>query len=304
MRRNRAIRVAVLWMGAALAAPAAGQMARSDPRVEAALEHGKAALLAAQSGGHWAGYGKGQECGPTGLAVCALLEAGVSAQQPQIVSALKWLTEQKEDRTYSLACRMLAYAAAERAQPGQWRKYLAQDARQMCGSVSNGAIRYAATGKPAGGGGYDNSNTQYALLGVWMASECNVEIPEAFWRQSGQHWGQTQNGDGGWSYAGGGKKGVSTGTMTAAGLASSFVCFDKLGAGQGTGCTGTALPGSLRQGLAWMDANFAGHIKGQWLLYYLYGVERVGLASGYKYFGKHDWYEEVDLGDQCAAFFE
>ena len=43
-----------------------------------------------------------------------------------------------------------------------------------------------------------------------------------------------------------------------------------------------------------MDKNFEAVLSGQRmgysdLFYLLYGVERVGLASGYKYFGKSDW---------------
>ena len=47
----------------------------------------------------------------------------------------------------------------------------------------------------------------------------------------------------------------------------------------------------LARGLQWLEqGDHSLNYGGGWPGYTLYGIERVGLASGFKYFGKHDWY--------------
>ncbi|MCY2926403.1 MAG: hypothetical protein NT031_13375, partial [Planctomycetota bacterium] len=91
--------IAVLAIGLA-GGMARGQTLLYDPNVEAAIERYRKALLDAQVDDHWPAYEK-QETGPTALAVYALLEAGVKPQEPNLAAALKWLTRQKEEYTYS-----------------------------------------------------------------------------------------------------------------------------------------------------------------------------------------------------------
>jgi hypothetical protein len=87
--------------------------------------------------------------------------------------------------------------------------------------------------------------------------------------------------------------------MTAGGIASMYVCFDQLFADKYVKCESSATRAAekpIRDGLNWMDKNFAAALGGGALgygdlFYFLYGVERVGLASGYKYFGTQDWYK-------------
>ena len=50
--------------------------------------------------------------GTTALMVYALLETGVSPQDPKMVNSLKWLGRNKTNKTYSIALRASAYAAA------------------------------------------------------------------------------------------------------------------------------------------------------------------------------------------------
>ncbi|GAF90399.1 unnamed protein product, partial [marine sediment metagenome] len=49
----------------------------------------------------------------------------------------------------------------------------------------------------------------------------------------------------------------------------------------------------LQRALNWFDKHYSpsASFGGGPYYYYLYGVERIGLASGYKYFGKKDWYK-------------
>ena len=46
----------------------------------------------------------------------------------------------------------------------------------------------------------DNSNTQYALLGLNAAGEAGVAIPPEVWNAARAHWAACQLPDGGWGY--------------------------------------------------------------------------------------------------------
>ncbi|HVP73128.1 MAG TPA: hypothetical protein VMS30_05275, partial [Phycisphaerales bacterium] len=100
---------------------------------------------------------------------------------------------------------------------------------------------------------------------------------------------------GGWNYTG---EGPATGSMTCAGLATLFITQDLLHAKESIK-VGKESAGrneeAISKGLAWMDTHFSATEnpgKNTWIYYYLYGVERVALASGYKTFGGKDWYRE------------
>jgi hypothetical protein len=80
--------------------------------------------------------------------------------------------------------------------------------------------------------------------------------------------------------------------MTVAGIASLFVTHDYLEAPRfGSAVGREPFSKALKKGLAYLETgdtsvNIAGG-------YALYGLERVGLASGFKFFGDHDWYKEL-----------
>ena len=95
--------------------------------------------------------------------------------------------------------------------------------------------------------------------------------------------------------------------MTAAGLATIYICTDMLNLASGCPCAGGKSSGPSHAdidrrvdlALKWLDAHFdagtnpaaPGNMVG-WRMYWLYAVERVGIAVGYKYFGTHNWYKE------------
>ena len=94
--------------------------------------------------------------------------------------------------------------------------------------------------------------------------------------------------DGTWAYT----SGPGTLSMTSAGTASLFVAEDYLyGARFGVRVGREPFSPPLKRALDWWERG--GDINvgvAAWWGYTLYGIERVGLASGFKYFGKHDWY--------------
>ncbi len=143
---------------------------------------------------------------------------------------------------------------------------------------------------------WDNSNTQYGLLGVWAAAELGAEVPTEYWIDCQQHWMRWQTPTGEWTYNNFSNK--PTFAMTTAGIASLFVTHDYLDApALGAEVGRNPYTPSLARGLAWLENadNSVNLAAGgmQYLGYNLFGLERVGLASGFKYFGIHDWYREL-----------
>ena len=98
-----------------------------------------------------------------------------------------------------------------------------------------------------------------------------------------EHFIKCQNEDGGWQYVG--NTNDSTPPMTVAGVTGLFIVQQQLFA------TATKpnpkVEASLSKGIEWLDKNYAPSGN----MYYMYGVERIGLASGYKFFNKTDWYQ-------------
>ena len=143
---------------------------------------------------------------------------------------------------------------------------------------------------------WDNSNSQYGLLGVWSGAEVGVEVPVRYWKDVERHWSTCQLPGGEWGYKAKDAKGTLA--MTSGGLASLFVTHDWLAAPMVKDSTGRApLTRAIGKGLAWMEegdncVNTPGALT-HYFGYDLYGLERVGLACGYKYFGTHDWYREL-----------
>jgi len=268
----------------------------SDQAVQQAMEKGVGHLWTGQrADGSWPPIGspaaKGNyfPAGPTAMAVYALLECGVSPQEPRMTRSLKWLAEQDSHMTYTLGLRANAYLAAIR-KGADYGPHLRRDVMRLVKSTADGSYTYESKGDGKSSG--DNSNSQYGLLGAWAGALGNMEIPKKYWYMVMKHWINCQNGDGGWCYR---KGSPSTHTMTAAGVASLFVCFDNLFSEEFIKCNVATEFAPIQRGLDWFHRNFDKPTRGGRYpynpYYYLYGIERVGLASGYKYFGTSDWYK-------------
>jgi len=221
----------------------------------------------------------------------------LGAARGEQVSPGAFLAYTTTTKTYTLGLRANVYLAASE-KDRRYRKALIGDVVQIIKSTKNGSYNYdcRADGKSSG----DNSNSQYGLLGVWAGARArpHLEIPRQYWLLVWNHWLKSQNTDGGWSYRKGGKHAGTRATMVAAGVASLFVCYDNLllhDPGVRRCKTSQQLINAqkpIRRGLDWFDKHFARSLnEAKHQYYYLYGVERVGLASGYKYFGKLDWYK-------------
>lgn len=276
----------------------------TDADVQKAIDRGVSYLLKTQQDdGSWAKKNTNNYAypvGPTAICTYALLEAGVKPTHPKVKKALAFLSKTETENTYCYAFRASAYAAAMRYDRNTFLRPLMKDVSVIWHSFhkDTGGYSYFCKGRPARdkelasfAGGPDQSNSQYALLGVWAGSRWGVEVPSGFWKVSMEYWLRTQNADGGWGYSPKTRK-ESYRAMTLAGLASLYVCVDNLYASRFLACRGNAEIPQISRGLDWVEKNFKEMLElKQWFYYTLYGLERVALATGYKYFAKHDWYK-------------
>ena len=64
--------------------------------------------------------------------------------------------------------------------------------------------------------GWDNSNSQYGVLGTWAAAEAGITVGASYWADVQRHWEEHQNRNGSWSYRTGDPEGSLS--MTSAGI--------------------------------------------------------------------------------------
>ena len=231
--------------------------------------------------------------GKTGLCVYACLTAGVGRGDPVLSKAIAWLTKTKLTGTYAVAMRACALSACKTTDVlAQLRK----DARWLI-KASNGRGAYSYT--PADRKSpdtCDNSNSQMAAVALWEISKRGIKIPDASWREIQQHWLDEQQIDGGWGYRV--RKGElrtrTYGSMTAAGLATLYICFDTLQQDQFVRCRTYKESVPIAKAHKWLAKRFSSGSnpgKGvQWYYYWMYCLERAGLASGRKHIGGAPWF--------------
>jgi hypothetical protein len=253
-----------------------------------------------QDDGSWGDYQVDKHTyrtGLTALVMYALLETGVSPQEERMAKSLEWLSKNREAdlMTYSIGLRANVWAAANQETDGKYIKELQEDVELLVRGTKNGWYSYEIDPEDPYDWG-DNSNSQFAVLGAWAGKRNNLEIPSGYWLTIMNHWMSVQNHDGGWDYRG---EGNSYGPMTAGGVATLFVCFDSLFSDAFIRCNVSheVEMRAINNGLKWLGREFYRSLErpygneDSYFYYYMYAIERAGLASGYKYFGKVDWFQ-------------
>jgi hypothetical protein len=297
----------------------------SDEQVVAAMTDAATCLLAElkdKEARYAAGEGTNDLCGEIALGTYALLVAGHATEDRRLHFSsedmrphIKTIVSMRTDAVYDLA--MQANALAQLPPRPEFHEPLVRISSQLIAEMTPHA-GYTYRIRPhrklndmsADALRWDNSNSQYGLLGVWAATEANIDVPPEYWRFAENHWRLTQNISGGWPYSGTYHRNVwlpplptpkaappppppdpdGSPAMTAAGIASLIVITDKIGGPVRL----TPFPDRA------LDAGLK-HLEKQYLenpgivtesLYFAYGLERVGLASGIKYFDKTNWYRD------------
>jgi hypothetical protein len=278
----------------------------TSEQVERAIREGVGFLKKQQRrDGSWPEIEEKANTGTTSLVTLALLTAGEPRDSPTIRAALDYLRNFGPDQlrnTYSISLQTMAFAAGD---PERDRLRIVANvewlerAQIVTGDrmIWPGTWTYSETKFQAG----DNSNTQYALLGLNAASEVGIAVDPKVWQLSRQYFEKFQNRDGGWAYTP--RHSPSTGSMTCAGVSSLIITGSKKYEGlehlDGEAirdCGRGGFNPNLLRGIDWLASHFYvgqnfGH--GQvWKYYYLYALERAGRLSGVRFLGKHDWYRE------------
>ena len=290
-----------------------------DQLIGRSIDRGTAFLLSQFEDGLLVGHaenGKVMYCGFDCLACYAVLQAGEATRDPQlgvhapqVEAMLDRLRDLPLDRerepfppspqdpfTYAHSLRAAALSVYNRVQD---KPTLRADTAWLLRAAHNGAYTYGLPPRVSGpilNDLWDNSNSQYGALGVWSALQSNVEVPTSYWSQVEKHWLDCQLPNGQWGYSPGG--GNAELSMTVAGITTLFVTQDQLSLFEQATTLGRPpfIP-ALARGLDWLEADDNSvSLPFQNRTYNLYGLERAALASGFKYFGSHDWYRELAIG--------
>lgn len=233
--------------------------------------------------------------GFTAVAVYALLASGYSPQSPEIIRALDFLRKADVIGIYALGLRANVWLLVPpNASNKEWLPQIMQKDRD---TILNGinekpgdnqAMWDYGTGK---GTRLDHSVSQYGVLGLWACDRAGATVPTEVWSTLDTHWRADQFPDGGWSYdASPTHKGKNkeSASITAAGIATLFITQDYMLAQKASACDQNIENENIEKGLRWLSKNFR-EVEGN---YAWYGIERIGAASGLKYFGGHDWFKE------------
>ncbi len=231
-----------------------------------------------------------QAGGYTALVCLSLMYAGESYQDPRLRDAIAHLEKLRMGGTYAVSVRANLWAML----PPPFGELLLKDKDWLIQGFSDRAAGWNYEQEPYTAR-RDNSITQYGALALWEAAKRDLRIDNRYWRMMEDRFLSMQLADGGWNYSG---EGPATGSMTTAGLTVLFITQDYLHAPEQVDLRRagpTNAERAIAAGMQWMDRNFSGETnpgRDTDFYYYLYGVERVGLASGYKFFGGKDWYRE------------
>ncbi|MBK8979667.1 MAG: hypothetical protein IPM29_27525 [Planctomycetes bacterium] len=286
--------------------------------------------------------------GELALVLLTLVKAGLPCDDELLQRGFRELRAREHRDSYTLGVALMALEALyadpnerdhlasgllDRPQPrdvpAEDRALMTEWAQRLLGNRDSSVDpAYLSRWTYTGGPYYDNSNTQYALLGLYSASLCGVEITPTVWWAAGKHFVTAQcpleaparlsllthrqvdrlaAGDrptstglriepAGWSYRGPDEPPYAS--MTAGGVSSLTICLAAL---RGMNARGEGIRDmeiARQRGLAWLAVHHTvrrneGHPDPDaWHFYHLYGLERACELGQIARLDEHDWYFE------------
>lgn len=252
--------------------------------------------------------------GPTALALLTILKGSVEKKDPRIDEALKWLLDQPQQHTYSTAIAMMVLEAYGCVTP-EHKKWMAYSANWMLGNLRDSYWAYPS-------GTQDYSNTQYAVLGLFAAQRCGVEIDDRALVGVVQKLLQCQEQKGpgvklslldertggtvaeqqvpalGWSYRQDPADHDGPYASMTLGCVGALTILDAMLAKSARykADLRQKVKQAIRSGWGWLASHWtvkANYHHGfAWTYYTLYGLERAAMLGGIGTVNGHDWYWE------------
>ncbi|HPF41388.1 MAG TPA: DUF4159 domain-containing protein [Phycisphaerae bacterium] len=246
--------------------------------------------------------------GPTALAAFALFSADVELSNERMKMMVDALVDHElpEAGTYVRSLRAGVWAKLinapriTEAQRVRFKRLLYKDVQWLQGRIKpDGAFNYGTDLIEEIDRG-DASNSQFANLGLWLGDLNGGEVSRETWLKVERYWMEGQDTSGGWGYVL--PSSNPTSSMTVAGCNSLYIALERLYArgdrpyARYEGCRPNKknrkrvaeIFQAIHDGNAYLrthppDASL--HQR-----YELFGIERLGLASGLAEIGGQDWF--------------
>ncbi|HEX7898827.1 MAG TPA: hypothetical protein VF950_13770 [Planctomycetota bacterium] len=307
----------------ALALAIALQDGVNEVKVQLAIQKGIEYLRGAGSPDFKGAYGSSDE-----LLLLTFLHAGVAADDPKVKEFFRGMVAAPMKRTYKASLQAMCLEKLDAAKyqerialcaqflvdnqcaNGQWAYGNMTQSTQKSVAAADPVPAVETPGKPApkpklpkvqiqrtgeGPDKGDNSNSQYAALGLRACHDANVIVPKEAVERAIKGWAATQfgaarkdnkvaSGGGkveGWGYKASGEDDRGVYWAMTAGAAGSLVIHNHL---LGKSWKNDAL---VKAGLQWMTENYKIDPTDE---YGLYALERFGILYGTDVIGAHKWY--------------
>ena len=255
------------------------------------------------------------------LILWTLIHAGLTEADPDVQGLLKIVLETDLQFTYNVSLQALILEEIDRVrfQPriaqcaqflvdnqcenGQWNygepTPFLKDVPTGSKAVASGGGRPATSrksqvvkklpiqqkrkGPPRG----DNSNSQYASLGMRACFDAGIVFPPDVLAKAEAWWRESIHEGGGWGYLKASDPGYGSMTAGAVGGLTIYLFMQN---------KPWMRDKDVVAGMEWMAKNFTltenpASAEG-WQYYYLYALERAGIFYGTEKFGAHEWYPE------------
>jgi hypothetical protein len=257
-----------------------------------------------------------------GLLGLTLLECGGSKKDPGVRRLADLVRGQRNlDRTYELALGILFLDRL--GDPGDEEIIYTFGQRLLAGQDPSGSWSYVCRPRPARAPvapkparpsasvrhpPTDNSNTQFAVLGLWVAQRHGLSVSSAL-SSAARYFRESQREDGSWTYTT--RSEHHKHSMTCAGLmclATEYGSYPGPSGGRRRRPAVQTSDPAIIRGLGFLDRAFAGiaaggRIDSHGRLYFLWSLERVAAVYDLDLVGGREWYPwaaEWLLGRQHA----